>query len=182
MIQHLLREGGGVGIDNELVSVAPDGFEAQADWTNLRSPETYLGHAQGQNLDSPDGVAYDEPRSYHAPESLQLNAWGLAGNWTIEERASVLNEAGGRIAFRFHARDVHLVLRSRAGTAVPFRVLVDGEAPGEAHGLDVDEEGRGTLDQPRLYQLVREPGAITDRTFEIAFLDAGVEAYVFTFG
>jgi thiol-disulfide isomerase/thioredoxin len=182
MIQHLLREAGGEGIDNELVSLAPDGFEAQADWTNLRSPETYLGYAQGQNLDSPDGAAYDEPRRYVAPESLQLNTWALAGNWTIEARATVLNEAEGRIAFRFHARDVHLVLRSRAGTAVPFRVLVDGEAPGEAHGLDVDEEGRGTLVQPRLYQLVREPGSITDRTFEIAFLEAGVEAYVFTFG
>jgi thiol-disulfide isomerase/thioredoxin len=182
MIQHLLREAAGEGIDDELVSVAPDGFEAQADWTNLRSPETYLGYAQGQNLDSPGGVTYDEPRSYVAPESLQLNTWALGGNWTIEERASVLNEAGGRIAFRFHARDVHLVLRSRAGTVVPFRVLVDGQAPGTAHGLDVDEEGQGTLAQPRLYQLVREPGSITDRTFEIEFLDRGVEAYVFTFG
>jgi thiol-disulfide isomerase/thioredoxin len=182
MIRHLLREAGAEDIDNELVSVAPEGLEAQADWTNLRSPETYLGYAQGQNLDSPDGVAYDEPRSYIAPESLELNSWSLAGDWTIEERASVLNEAGGRIAFRFHARDVHLVLRSRAGTAVPFRVLVDGEAPGATHGLDVDEEGQGTLVQPRLYQLVREPGSISDRTFEIAFLDAGVEAYVFTFG
>jgi thiol-disulfide isomerase/thioredoxin len=182
MIQHLLRETTGEGIDDELVSVAPDGFEAQADWTNLRSPETYLGYTQGENLDSPNGVAYDEPRGYVSPKSLQLNTWALGGNWTIEERASVLNEAGGRIAFRFHARDVHLVLRSRAGTVAPFRVMVDGEAPGAAHGLDVDEEGRGTLVQPRLYQLVREPGSITDRTFEIAFLDAGVEAYVFTFG
>jgi thiol-disulfide isomerase/thioredoxin len=182
MIQHLLREAAGEGIDNELVSVAPDGFEAQADWTNLRSPETYLGYTQGQNLNSPSGVAYDEPRSYVTPESLQLNTWALAGNWTVQEGASVLNEAGGRIAFRFHARDVHLVLRSRTGTVVPFRVLVDGAAPGPAHGLDIDEEGRGTLLQPRLYQLVRQPGSITDRTFEIAFLDAGVEAYVFTFG
>jgi thiol-disulfide isomerase/thioredoxin len=182
MIQHLLREAAGEGIDNELVSVAPDGFEAQADWTNLRSPETYLGYTQGQNLNSPSGVAYDEPRSYVTPESLQLNTWALAGNWTIQEGASVLNEAGGRIAFRFHARDVHLVLRSRTGTVVPFRVLVDSEAPGTAHGLDIDEEGRGTLLQPRLYQLVRQPGPITDRTFEIAFLDTGVEAYVFTFG
>src|SRR4029450_6607715 len=130
MIQHLLRETGGEGIDNARVSVAPGGFEAQADWMNLRSPETYLGYAQGQNLDSPDGVAYDEPRRYVAPESLQLNTWALAGNWTIEARATVLNEGGGRIAFRFHARDVHLVLRSRAGKAVPFRALVDGEAPG----------------------------------------------------
>jgi thiol-disulfide isomerase/thioredoxin len=182
MIQHLLREAGGEGIDNELVSVTTEGLEAQADWTNLGSPETYLGHSQGQSLDSPNGVAYDEPRNYVAPESLQLNTWALAGNWTIEARASVLNEAAGRIAFRFHARDVHLVLRSRTGTAVPFRVLVDGEAPRAAHGLDVDEEGRGTLVQPRLYQLVREPGSITDRTFEIAFHDTGVEAYVFTFG
>ena len=140
MIQHLLREGGGEGVDNELVSVAPDGFEAQADWTNLRSPETCLSYAQGQNLDSPEGIAYDEPRSYVVAVSLQLNTWALAGNWTIEGRASVLNEAGGRIAFRFHARDIHPVLCSRAGTAVPFRVLVDGEAPGAAHGLDVDEE------------------------------------------
>jgi hypothetical protein len=182
MIQHLLREAAGEGIDNELVSVAPDGFEAQADWTNLRSPETYLGYAQGHNLHSPGGVAYDEPRSYVAPESLELNTWALGGNWTIEEQASALNEAGGGIAFRFHARDVHLVLRSRTGTAVPFRVLVDGEAPGAAHGLDVDHEGRGTLVQPRLYQLVRQPWSITDRTLEIEFLETGVEAYVFTFG
>jgi thiol-disulfide isomerase/thioredoxin len=178
MIQNLLGE----GADDELASVAPEGFEAQADWTNLRSPETYLGYAQGQSLDSPGDVAYDEPRSHVAPESLQLNTWALTGNWTIEERSSVLNEAGGRIAFRFHARDVHLVLRSRAGTPIPFRVLVDGEAPGAAHGLDVDEEGRGALVEPRLYQLVREPGSIADRTFEVTFLDAGVEAYVFTFG
>jgi hypothetical protein len=113
---------------------------------------------------------------------LPLNSWALAGDWTIEERAIVLNEAGGRIVFRFHARDVHLVLRSRAGAAVPFRVAVDGDAPGDAHGLDVDEEGNGTLVQPRLYQLVREAGEITDRTLEITFLDAGAEAYVFTFG
>jgi thiol-disulfide isomerase/thioredoxin len=182
MIQHLLGEAGGEGIDNELVSVTAEGMEAQADWTSLGSPETYLGYQQGQNLDSPDGVAYDERRSYVAPESMQLNTWALAGNWTIEGRASVLNEAGGRIVFRFHARDVHLVLRSRTGTAVPFRVAVDGEAPGDSHGLDVDEEGNGTLVQPRLYQLVRAPGEITDRTFEITFLDAGIEAYVFTFG
>jgi thiol-disulfide isomerase/thioredoxin len=182
MIQHLLREAGSEGIEDELVSVSAEGLEAQADWTSLGSPETYLGYQQGQNLDSPAGVAYDEPRTYVAPESLQLNTWALAGNWTIERRSCVLNEAGGRIAFRFHARDVHLVVRSRAGTAVAFRVLLDGAAPGAAHGLDVDEEGRGTLVHPRLYQLVREPGPITDRTFEVAFLDPGVEAYVFTFG
>jgi thiol-disulfide isomerase/thioredoxin len=182
MIQHLLREAGSEGIDEELVSVTAEGLEAQADWTNLGSPETYLGYQQGQNLESPDGVAYDEPRGYVAPESLQLNTWALVGNWTIEERASVLNEAGGRIVFRFQARDVHLVLRSRAGTAVPFHVLVDGEAPGAAHGLDVDEQGRGALVEPRLYQLIRQPGSISNRTFEIIFDAPGVEAYAFTFG
>jgi thiol-disulfide isomerase/thioredoxin len=182
MIQNLLREAGSEGIDEELVSVTAEGLEAQADWTNLGSPETYLGYQQGQSLDSPNGVAYDEPRGYVAPESLQLNTWALAGNWTIEGRASVLNEAGGRIVLRFHARDLHLVLRSRTGQAVPFHVLVDGEPPGDAHGLDVDEQGRGALVEPRLYQLIRQPGSIDDRTFEIVFDAPGVEAYAFTFG
>jgi hypothetical protein len=114
---------------------------------------------------------------------LRLNQWALAGEWTIERGASVLNRADGRIAFRFHARDVHLVLGPRErGTMVPFRVLVDGGPPGDAHGLDVDEQGQGTVAQQRLYQLIREPGSIVDRTFEITFLAPGVEAYVFTFG
>jgi thiol-disulfide isomerase/thioredoxin len=183
MIQYLLREAGNEDIDEELVSVTAEGLEAQADWKHLGSPETYLGYQQGQNLDSPDGVAYDEPRGYVAPESLQLNTWALAGNWTIEGRASVLNEAGGRIVFRFHARDVHLVMGPRArGASVPFQVLVDGEPPGAAHGLDVDEQGKGAVAEQRLYQLIREPGSVTDRTFEITFLAPGVEAYVFTFG
>jgi hypothetical protein len=117
------------------------------------------------------------------PDSLKLNQWALSGDWTIEDGASVLNEAGGRILFRFHARDVNLVLSPNArGSSVPFRVLVDGAAPGDGHGLDVDEEGRGTVRQQRLYQLVRTPGEISDRTFEITFLEPGVEAYVFTFG
>jgi thiol-disulfide isomerase/thioredoxin len=183
VIQQLLREAGREGIGDALVSVAADGFEAQADWTNLGSPETYLGYEQAQNFASPGGSAFDEPRTYVAPDSLRLNHWALSGDWTIERGASVLNRADGRIAFRFHARDVHLVLRQpERGTSVPFRVLVDGEPPGDAHGLDVDDQGHGTLVQPRLYQLVRERGSITDRTFEITFLAPGVEAYVFTFG
>jgi thiol-disulfide isomerase/thioredoxin len=182
-IQMFLREAGDESIGDDLVSVEPDGFEAQADWTNLGSPETYVGYEQGRNFASPGGAAFDEPHTYAAPDSLQVNQWALAGDWTIESRASVLNRADGRIVFRFHARDVHLVLRAReAGTSVPFRVLVDGEPPGDAHGLDVDEQGHGTLVQPRLYQLVRERGSVTDRTFEITFLAPGVEAYVFTFG
>jgi thiol-disulfide isomerase/thioredoxin len=183
VIQRLLREAGRDGIGDGLVSVAADGFEAQADWTNLQSPETYLGYEQAQNFASLGGVEFDQPRTYVAPDSLKLNHWALTGDWTIERGASVLNRADGRIAFRFHARDVHLVMRQRErGTSVPFRVLVDGKSPGDAHGLDVDERGHGTLAPPRLYQLIRERGSITDRTCEITFLAPGVEAYVFTFG
>jgi thiol-disulfide isomerase/thioredoxin len=183
IIQRLLREAGRDGIGDDLVSVADDGFEAQADWANLKTPETYLGDAQAQNFASPGGAAPDEPRTYVAPDSLKLNHWALSGDWTIERGASVLNRADGRIAFRFHARDVHLVMGPRRrDTSVPFRVLLDGEPPGAAHGLDVDERGHGTLSQQRLYQLIRERGSITDRTLEITFLAPGVEAYVFTFG
>jgi thiol-disulfide isomerase/thioredoxin len=148
--------------------IADEGFEAQADWSNLESPETYLGYEQGQNQAPAD-----------AP--LALNQWSLSGDWDVESRAAVLTGDEGGIAFRFHARDVNLVLRS-PGAPVPFRVLVDGEPPGEAHGVDVDERGQGTVVEPRLYQLIREPGSITDRTIEIAFLAPGVEGYVFTFG
>ena len=183
VIQRLLREAGGEDGGDALITVAADGFEAQADWTNLGSPETYLGYEQAQNFASSSEAVFNEPHTYIAPDSLKLNHWALSGNWTIESGASVLNQADGRIAFRFHARDVHLVLRQRErGTSVPFRVLVDGEPPGDAHGLDVDERGDGTLVEPRLYQLIRERGSITDRTFEITFLAPGVEAYVFTFG
>jgi len=183
VIQRLLREAGRDGVGDEIVSLAGAGFEAQADWANLESPETYLGYEQGWNFASPGGARVDESRAYVTPESLKLNEWALSGDWTIERRACVLDEPDGGIAFRFHARDVHLVLRLReAGTPVPFRVTVDGEPPGDAHGLDVDEDGAGTVVHPRLYQLIREPGSITDRTFEITFLAPGVEAYVFTFG
>ncbi len=181
VIQLLLREAGGDGIADDLASVADEGFEAQADWASLQSPETYLGYQQAQNFAGEPG--FDEPLAYVAPDRLQLNQWALSGDWTIEGGASVLNEAGGRIAFRFHARDVNLVMGPPSrGAAVPFRVLVDREPPGDAHGLDVDEQGHGTLIQARLYQLVREPGPVTERTFEITFLAAGVESYAFTFG
>jgi thiol-disulfide isomerase/thioredoxin len=173
----------GAGSD-DLVSVAPAGFEAQADWENLESPETYLGYDQGRNFASPGGASPDEARGYTAPEPLNLNKWALTGNWTIGSRACVVNESEGRISFRFHARDVHLVMGPpERGSSVPFRVLVDGAPPGAVHGLDVDEQGNGTVTQQRLYQLIRQQGtAIRDRTFEIAFLAPGVEAYVFTFG
>jgi thiol-disulfide isomerase/thioredoxin len=169
VVQQLLRDAGRYGVGDELVSVTDDGFEAQADWTTLQTPETYLGYEQAQNFADWD------------PERLEPNQWALSGDWTVETGASVLNAADGRIRFRFHARDVHLVLRARE-TPVPFRVLVDGEPPRDAHGLDVDEHGRGTLVEPRLYQLIRQPGSIDDRTLEIAFDAPGVEAYAFTFG
>ena len=182
VIQQLLRESGGDDVPGDLVSPPDIGFEAQADWTNVGSPETYLGGQQGHNFASPGGVAVDDARAYTVPETLRPNSWALSGTWTVEPRASVLEDARGAIAFRFHARDVNLVLRSRTGDAVPFRVLVDGAAPGASHGADVDEDGGGTLVQPRLYQLVRQHEAIVDRTFEITFLEPGVEAYAFTFG
>jgi hypothetical protein len=170
VIQELLREAGRGDVGNGLVSVADEGLEAQADWTDVATPETYLGRRQAQGFtDGPPG-------------ELDLNQWTLTGDWTIEPGASVLNQAGGAITFRFRARDVNLVLRSGEGTPVPFRVLLDGQAPGEAHGLDVDAEGRGTLVRPRLYQLIRQPGPIADRTFEVTFDASGVEGYSFTFG
>jgi thiol-disulfide isomerase/thioredoxin len=183
IIQHLLRESGRDGIGDDLVPAPLDGFEAQADWAELESPETYLGYEQAQNFASPGGADFDQPRTYVSPDGLALNQWALAGNWTIAGGASVLNQPDGRILFRFHARDVHLVMSPPTrGTSVPFRVLLDGEPPGAAHGLDVDEQGQGTVVQQRLYQLIRQREEIIERTFEITFLAPGAEAYVFTFG
>jgi hypothetical protein len=182
VLQQLLRDSKGDDVPGDIVSPADVGVEAQADWTNVESPETYLGAQQGHNFASPGGVTINDPRTYALPAEWRLNSWGLSGNWTVESRASVLDEAGGAIAFRFHARDVNLALRSRTSEAVPFRVQIDGDAPGASHGVDVDEAGSGVLAQPRLYQLVRQHGPIVDRTFEITFLQPGAEAYVFTFG
>jgi hypothetical protein len=183
VIQRLLREAGREGVPDDVAPVMPEGFEAQADWSNLESPESYLGYEQGRSFASPEGPALDEVRAYSAAESLRLNRWALAGDWTIERRACVLDRADGRLLFRFHARDVHLVMGPRdRGATVPFRVLIDGEPPGGGHGLDVDADGRGTVAQQRLYQLIRQSSPIADRTLEIAFAEPGVEAYVFTFG
>jgi thiol-disulfide isomerase/thioredoxin len=183
VIQQLLGEAGRSDVGDDLVSVTADGFEAQADWTTLGSPETYLGYEQAQNFASPGGAEFDAPRSYVVPDPLELNQWALSGDWTVAKGASVSNAADGRIAFRFHARDVHLVMGPPArGAPVPFRVLVDGQPPGASHGLDVDEDGQGAVAEQRLYQLVRQEGSIRDRTFEIGFLASGAEAYCFTFG
>jgi thiol-disulfide isomerase/thioredoxin len=164
VIQRLL------GVERELVSVEGVGPEAAADWDHLRTPETYLGFGRG-------GSGADVPIA-----DLRLNEWALAGEWSIESENIVLDRAGGSIGFRFHARDVHLVLSPGAREPIPFRVLLDGEAPGRSHGVDVDEEGNGVLREGRMYQLTREHDAVRERTLEITFLEPGAEAYSFTFG
>ena len=176
VIQRLL------GVERELVSVEGLGVEAEADWDHLRTPETYLGYGRGERLASPDRAAFDERRAYELPERLPLNHWALAGEWTIGRENVVLDQAGGSIAYRFHARDAHLVLSPGAREPIPFRVLLDGEAPGPSHGVDVDEDGNGLLRDGRMYQLVREHDAVRERTLEITFLEPGAEAYAFTFG
>jgi thiol-disulfide isomerase/thioredoxin len=183
VIQRLLTEAGTSLIGQELVFVDPGGVEAAADWDGLWSPETYVGYERAENFASPDGAVLDARHVYATPARLRLNHWALAGDWTVGRQAIVLNETDGRIAYRFHARDLHLVMGpAPRETLVRFRVHIDGQPPGAAHGTDVDDQGNGTVTEPRLYQLVRQPGPVTDRTFEITFLDPGVQAYAFTFG
>jgi thiol-disulfide isomerase/thioredoxin len=176
VIQRLL------GVRRELVSVEGLGVEAEADWGHLRTPETYLGYGRSEQFASPGVPAFDQRRAYQLPERLRLDHWALGGEWTIGPESVVLDQAGGSIAYRFHARDAHLVLSPGTREPIPFRVLVDGEAPGRAHGVDVDEEGNGLLRGGRLYQLVRQHDGVRERTVEITFLEAGAEAYAFTFG
>lgn len=183
VIQELLAEAGFEGNNQELVSPEVTGVEAPADWEALGSPETYVGYERAARFASPDRQLPDQPHDYADAGRLELNEWSLSGNWTVGRQATVMNEAGGRITYRFHARDLNLVLGPpESGDRVRFRVLVDGEPPGPGHGDDTDEQGNGTIAESRLYQLVRQPGALSDRTFEITFLDPGAQAYVFTFG
>ena len=166
-----------------LARLEPQGVELPAEWDHLGSPETYVGYQRRQGFASPGGVVPDQRHRYTPPPSLGRNQWALSGDWRIGPVAAVLEEPGGAIACAFHARDLHLVMRPAVPhTSVPFRVRIDGQPPGPAHGLDVDEDGNGTVSDQRLYQLIRQPGPIVDRRFEIEFLDAGVEAFVFTFG
>ncbi len=176
VIQELL------GVDREPVSVEGLGVEAEADWDDLETPETYLGYGRGNHFASPGGAAVDERRAYKVPERLRSNSWALAGEWTVSRENVMLAEAGGSIAYRFHARDAHLVLSSGAPDPIPFRVLLDGEAPSASHGVDVDEHGNGVLVAGRMYQLVRQRDEVRERTLEITFLAPGAEAYSFTFG
>lgn len=171
-----------LGVERALVSAVGLGVEAEADWENLRTPETYLGYERGEQFASPGGAVPGERHAYQLPGHLRLNHWALAGEWTIGPENVVLGRAGGSIAYRFHARDAHLVLSAGAREPIPFRLLLDGEAPGPSHGADVDEDGNGVLRDGRLYQLVRAHDAVRERTLEITFAGPGAEAYVFTFG
>ncbi len=183
IIQALLRDAGVTGLGDVLVSVDPRGAEVPADWASLKSPENYVGYQRTENFASPGGAALDQRRTYAVPAQLALNHWALSGDWTIGKQATALNTAGGRIAYRFHARDLHLVMGPAArGTTVRMRVRIDGQPPGASHGVDVDDEGNGKVSEQRLHQLIRQPKPIVDRTFEIEFLDPGLEAFAFTFG
>jgi hypothetical protein len=175
LIQRLLR------IEHDLVAVTGSGVEAAPDWDHLLTPETYLGYARPQGAISLNGPR-DRSGRYAVPTTLPLNHWALGGDWTIGEERVVLNQAGGGIAFRFHARDVHLVMAREERGRVPFHVRLDGRSPGRSHGVDVEDDGSGVLQDGRLYQLVRAHGAIEDHTMQISFDRPGVGAYVFTFG
>jgi cytochrome c biogenesis protein CcdA/thiol-disulfide isomerase/thioredoxin len=182
VIRQLLAEGGKTALSADPVAVSASGAEAAPDMTDVRSPETYIGYDRAENFVSPGGAAQDMSHVYTlgAP---RLNEWSLAGDWTVGAEQAVLDQAGGAIVYRFHARDLHLVLGPAPDDKpVRFRVTIDGTAPGESHGSDIDAAGDGVVSGARLYQLVRQTGSVADHTFEIQFLDPGVKAYAFTFG
>jgi len=182
VIRTLLAEAGHAP-GRGLARVDGTGAEAPPDWQHLGSPETYIGHRQARNFQSPGGFLRDQPHAYRAAASLSRNQWSLAGDWTVGGEFAALDRGGGRIAYRFHARDLHLVMApGSAGRPIRFRITIDGAPPGADHGVDVAADGSGTVRAARMYQLVRQSGPIGDRSFEIEFLDPGVRAYVFTFG
>ena len=171
-----------LGVQRELVAVEGLGVEAEADWDHLNTPETYLGYARNDQLPSSNGTRPSDRSGLQLPQRLRLNQWALAGTWSIEPESVVLHEAGGSIAYRFEARDAHLVVSHESREPIPFCVLIDGERPGRSHGADVDEDGNGVLQNGRLYQLVRQRDVVRERTLQITFLKPGAHAYSFTFG
>jgi cytochrome c biogenesis protein CcdA/thiol-disulfide isomerase/thioredoxin len=182
IIQRLLTEAGAQNVASGMVDVKATGAQAQADFSDVKSPETYVGYERAANFVSVGGIVKDMFHDYR-PASVMLNEWGLTGNWTVGGENAVLNAAGGGLYYRFHARDLHLVLGLRSDSKpVRFRVTIDGKAPGDNHGADTDADGNGTVTGQRLYQLIRETGPVSDHSFEIKFLDPGVQAYAFTFG
>ncbi|MBB3102780.1 cytochrome c biogenesis protein DipZ [Azomonas macrocytogenes] len=181
VIQQLLRETG-AHVTAGLSDVQGQGIQQATDLSQIRSPETYLGYERAENFASGAAVQ-DQPSTYRVPAHLTLNQWGLAGQWNIGTQRATLASAPGRIVYRFHARDLHLVLGpGRDGQPVRFKVTLDGKAPGDAHGLDVSTDGSGTVTEQRLYQLIRQGGAVSEHEFSIEFLDPDVSAYAFTFG
>jgi hypothetical protein len=183
IIQRLLKEAGVAGNGVGVGPVEATGVEAPADWASLKSPETYLGYDRTERFASPGGARLDRRRVYTAPERLRLNEWAVAGEWMMSREAAILTSPSGRITCRFHARDLHLVMGPpRRESPVRVRVSIDGRPPGPARGLDLDDEGNGTLVDQRLYQLIRQPKPIADRRFEIEYLDPGIEVFAFTFG
>jgi thiol-disulfide isomerase/thioredoxin len=183
VIQQLLNERNATQMEGGLVDVRSSGAQAPAALGEMRSPETYVGYGRQKHYVSPEPVKQNLPSRYTAPATLQLNDWALAGNWEIGRERALLVTAPGKVVFRFHARDLHLVLGpGKDGRPVRFRVLLDGKAPLADHGMDIDDQGNGTVKEYRLYQLIRQEGTIADHTFEIEFLDPGVEAFAFTFG
>ena len=183
VIQQLLTEAGSQAVNHEPISIDGRGLELAADWANLKSPENYVGYERTENFVSRDGTIPDKHHVYVAPSHLRLNHWALAGDWIVRKQYIESTRVNARITYRFHARDLHLVMGpAMAGAPVRFRVLIDGQAPGAARGLDVDAQGNGTVRESRLYQLIRQTEPIADRDIEIEFLDAGALAYSFTFG
>jgi thiol-disulfide isomerase/thioredoxin len=182
LIQELLVEAGAKGADTSMVRVSSVGSQAAADWDDLQSPETYVGSARTENFSSPGGLKNGK-RTYSAPLQLPPNGWALTGDWTVGSEAAKLDASNGRIVYRFHARDLHLVMGPRVREEpVPFRILLDGKPPGTSHGADVDAQGNGILVEHRLYQLVRQTLPVVDRQFQIEFLAPGAEVFSFTFG
>ena len=182
-IRKLLVEAGAKSLPDPLDDAAGSGISAASDSASVESPETYVGYARAESFASPGSFAHDAVKDYQAPASLSLNQWALSGRWKVGAEMAELEGASGRIQFRFKARDLHLVLGpNSSGKPVRFRVLLDGKAPGANHGADIDGAGAGTVKEHRLYQLIRQQGAVAEHEFTIEFLDAGVEAYSFTFG
>jgi hypothetical protein len=183
VIQQLLKENGATTLPPNTTSVSGVGIEAAPDWTDGRSPETYIGYRHAQNFASPERVHRDSNELFSAPALPSLNHWGLSGSWNVNSESAVLQVAPGKIVFRFHSRDLHLVLApTKDGKPVHFKARLDGTAPRENHGVDTAPDGSGEIREPRLYQLIRQKGPIVDRTFEIEFLDPGAQALDFTFG
>jgi thiol-disulfide isomerase/thioredoxin len=183
VIQQLLKENGAAGLASDTTSVTGVGIEAAPDWTDERSPETYIGYRQAHNFASPEKLHKDSIQLFTAPANPSLNHWGLIGSWNVNAESAVLQAVHGGILFRFHSRDLHLVLApAKDAKPVRFVIRLDGAAPGENCGVDTSADGSGEIREPRLYQLIRQKGPIVDRTFEIEFLDPGVQALDFTFG